>query len=67
MNLDFFQGMQTVLFYSSQNTKPFQIKRLCVFRALLESSPEASLRPYFFGSSFLIGSSFFTGAERISR
>lgn len=31
MNLDFFQGMQTVLFYSSQNAKPFQIKRLCVF------------------------------------
>lgn len=45
----------------------FETKRTCVFRALLESSPEASLRPYFFVSSFFASSSFFTGAERISR
>lgn len=59
----------TDLFYLLQNTETFQIKRLCVFRTLSKSPPEASLRPYFFVSSFsfLTGSSFFTDAERISR
>ena len=42
-------------------------KRRSVFRALPEGPPEALLRPYFFVSSFFAGSSFFTGAERISR
>lgn len=53
----------------TSNALAFETKRTCVFRTLLESSPETSLRPYFFGSSFsfLTGSSFFTGAERISR
>lgn len=51
----------------TSNALAFETKRTCVFRTLLESFPEASLRPYFFGSSFLTGSSFFTGAERISR
>lgn len=51
----------------TSNALAFETKRTCVFRALLKSPSEASLRPYFFGSSFLTGSSFFTGAERISR
>lgn len=51
----------------TSNALAFETKRTCVFRALLEGSPGASLKPYFFGSSFLTGSSFFTGAERISR
>lgn len=51
----------------TSNALAFETKRTCVFRALLEGPPEALLRPYFFGSSFLTGSSFFTGAERISR
>lgn len=49
------------------NALAFETKRPCVFRALSEGPPEALLRPYFFGSSFLAGSSVFTGAERISR
>lgn len=53
----------------TSNALAFETKRTCVFRSLLKDSPEASLRPYFFVSSFsfLTGSSFFTGAERISR
>lgn len=51
----------------TSNALAFETKRTCVFRALLESSPEALLRPYFFVSSFFASSSFFTGAERISR
>lgn len=49
------------------NALAFETKRPCVFRALPEGPPEALLRPYFFGSSFLAGSSVCTGAERISR
>lgn len=53
----------------TSNALAFETKRTCVFRTLSKSPPEASLRPYFFVSSFsfLTGSSFFTGAERISR
>ena len=53
----------------TSNALAFETKRTCVFQALLEGPPEALLRPYFFVSSFsfLTGSSFFTGAERISR
>ena len=51
----------------TSNALAFETKRTCVFRAPFEGSPEASLRPYFFVSSFFAGSSFFTGAERISR
>lgn len=49
------------------NALAFETKRPSVFRAFPEGPPEALLRPYFFGSSFLAGSSVFTGAERISR
>lgn len=71
-NAEAFQLKRLYVFSKTQvrftsNALAFETKRTCVFQALLESSPEASLRPYFFGSSFLTGSSFFTGAERISR
>ena len=49
------------------NVEAFEIKRKGVFRAFPEGPPEALLRPYFFVSSFFASSSFFTGAERISR
>lgn len=53
----------------TSNALAFETKRTCVFRAFPEGPPEALLRPYFFVSSFsfLTDSSFFTGAERISR
>lgn len=59
--------MEQTVHETNKNAEAFQLKRLCVFQALLESSLEASLKPYFFVSSFFAGSSFFTGAERISR
>lgn len=59
--------MEQTVHETNKNAEAFQFKRLCVFRALPEGPPEALLRAYFFGSSFLTGSSVFTGAERISR
>lgn len=73
-NAEAFQIKRLCVFPKTQvrftsNALAFETKRTCVFRALLENSPEASLKPYFFVSSFsfLTDSSFFTGAERISR
>lgn len=71
-NAEAFQLKRLYVFSKTQgrftpNALAFETKRPCVFWALPEGPPEALLRPYFFGSSFLAGSSVFTGAERISR
>ncbi len=71
-NAEAFQLKRLYVFSKTQgrfnpNALAFETKRPCVFRALSEGPPEALLRPYFFGSSFLAGSSVFTDAERISR